>query len=402
MLNIKKLGGNASFTHRYAENESTRRIFNYVTDRLIQDYKNSQDPKIADWLKTAFYPNEGTTFYNQLLKRWSSKGKEEVQDAALGSYEQTMLKPGTLEKLVDLYEPGSGRFGGLVLNTLNQYMKNYFMRGFKGGSGKDMFAGGSTDSIDAPQGDSDRTLGDTLGSGMQGDFADTAEMDKFKESYAAALGWLKNNVSEKQYVAWRELTQGDSPVQIAEEYPELFENPKAVSRHFSQLKSSDKAKELSDLISHAFKMDWSMEDMEPKSLRQTYSMDPSFDDSGEFTKRTKISTPDMKSAQDKLKNVMGSLGLKPAQFNSEVKINKILEKLREEGNDEKANEIEDVLNDLENATEKAKSRGQYDVNMPFVPSSEEEEAGVSKYFENVNIKGVDLDALMERVMRRIG
>jgi len=402
--NVKTLGAASTLNHSYDDSEKSdtkTNILNYVTERLIEDYRNSKDPKIGEWLKSSFYPTEGTKFYNYLQKKWDSKGKEEIQDAALNAYEQIMLAPGALDTLLNSYKDGSGKFGGLVLSSIVKRMDNYF-KGYAGTGGKDIFSGGETSSGDSEDEETGKSMFDKIGAsgGMQDDFVDPEDISKMKEIQAAVLGWLKNNVSEKQYIAWRELTSGSTPGQIAEDYPELFKTNKDVSRNFSQLVSSPKAQEVSELISHAFGINWNMSDVKPKALQQTYSMDPSFGDK-EFTKRSKVSTPEMEAAQENLKNVMASIGLKPAQFNSEVKIEKITSELRDKGEIERADEIENAVDNLNKATEKAKSRGQYDVQMPYIPSSEEEEADVAKLFEGVDIKGVDIDALIERVMRRI-
>lgn len=403
---IKTLGANSSINNNYGVNPSTTNIFNYVVDRVIEDYINSGDEKIKQWVQSALYPSDGTKYNKNLLNHWSSKDPEEMQDAMLNAYERIMLSPGEFEKMIQAYADNPGtKFADIVLKRMNSRINDYF-KGYReagSASGQDVMGKGGVASLDQPL---DDETGETMASrmdlkpGIEGGFVDPEEMDRFKEIQGVVLGWLKNNVSEKQYVAWREVTKGSTPNQIAEEFPELFKNNKDVSRNYSQLVSSPKAQELSELISHAFDIEWSMSDVNPKSLQQTSSMDPSF--GGGFTKRARVSTPEMQDAQKRLNDVMAGLGLKPAQFNSEAKIDKIVANLEDRGETVKADEVNDAYGALIAATEKAKSRGQYDVNVPVLPSSEEEEESIGKLFEALEVyEGFELEKLMERVMKRL-
>lgn len=401
----KTRGGQGGLSYNFQPGDVSRqRIFNYVVDALIDDYKLTRNPKSKEAIQSALYPASGSKMFNIIA--WPGKG-EDMEDAAASAYEQTLIN--NFDDDVNSYKTGTGGFTALVLNNLKARVKNYFM-GYSGSGtgGEDAIGMGGAKSIDTPlsgsggEEGSERTLKDKMGdkfgdldpaiSGFASD-----ELEEQKQILDVVYGWLKNNVSNRQYIAFKELTQGSTPREIVEEYPDLFQDIKAPSRLFAQLQASPQAQEISDLVSHAFKINWNLADINPKNLGQTSSMNPEFGDT--FSKRSRVSTPEMEVAQENLNKIMNNLGFVNSDFASDSKMNKILNTFDTEGLDSQAEEIRNALDALAAATEKAKQTKGYDSNVPVLPSSEEEERQADEL--GGMFEGIDLDALMERVLKRI-
>jgi len=420
----KKLGGASELNHSYRKdaqgrtvphNERGTAIFNFVIERLIEDYKTSRDPKIKEAIQGAFYPVQGSIFYNSLMKSLPSQGKTnaELEDAITTAYEQNLIQD--FDKMVDKYTSGDGRFGAMIHGTLDARARND-LKGFSGvggGSSQDAIGGSFSQSMDVEDDETGRTLKDKLSNvGLDPDI----EFSEFGSSREQKIldvinGWLKNTVSEKQYIAFRELTRGASPADVAEENPELFRNNKDVSRNFAQLMGSEKIEvvdgekvkfsvpqRISELVSHAFGLEnFDIRDIMPKQLKQQFSMDPTF--GGGEVKKTKISSKEKLEAQEELKSILMDLGLDTLQtlgvknkndYNSVTQIKSIADKLDAMGKESEAENVRRVLGNINKA--RVQDTGYGDVSR-YIGDDGDDYSGM--------FEGVDIDTLMQRVYKRI-
>ncbi len=410
----KKYGDKGGFTYDfYKEDKSGQKIFNYVADRLVDDYKETGNIKAKEAIQGALYPAPGSKMYNAI--RWPGKSEDEMLDTASAGYEYFL---NNFDKVIDLYKTGTGGLSALVLTNLKKFINTSFKQGLRAagfGGASDIVGRGMAKSMDATTGDDTRTLGDKIASGELGvdtptigsDFNDEETGDRRKKILDVINGWLENNVSKKQAIAFRELTKGQTPAEVYENNPELFRDNKDVARNFSQLMSRPEKDEdgntiltvdrLSELISHAYGINFDMKNIIPKNLRQTVSMDPEFSGAGSVVN---VATPEVKKATDKLNSLVTGLGpdvlskigvRNKKDYQTTANIQNISNKLMDIGMDSAAEAIENAWEERRAAKRKSDEMGKA---VHFADKDDVE--NFSGMFE-----GFNMDALMERVYKRI-
>lgn len=376
---IRKYGAIGAFKD-YGPQALDRDTFNYIVNEVIKEYKATDDEELKSKLKGAiqgaFYPGPDSKMLNTIKsRRWGNKNSEELQNAAAAAFEDRIMN--NFDGQVNVYNPdGGGSFGGIVLNNLERGIADWFTKGYRGkgmgGGMKDAF--GSQSGISYDIDDDEKNLSKTLSTGggsIEGGFSGD------KEILNIFLGWLKNNGSKKQYIAFKEMTNGNSPHDVAEMYPEIFKDNKDVSTAFGSLMKNTKTKtndegekvkynladEFAEMIKHAKGINWNPRNIIAKKLRQTVAINPEFTGTG---KVSKVSTPEIKDAKKYLNDLINSLGpdvlkklnIKNANdFNSDIKINKIANKLTVLGMGDAANEIKGAQDAIKSAQSNAENFG---------------------------------------------
>ena len=154
---VQKYGDRGGFAYDfYSEDKSGQNVFNYVADRLVDDYKKTGNPKIKDAIQAAFYPSPGSKIYNLIRRQGVSD--DEMFDAAAAAYEYFLQG---FEQHMDTYKSGTGGLSALALHNLKKFINTYFEKGFRGkglGGSRDVVGRGQAQSMDAPAGDDTRTL----------------------------------------------------------------------------------------------------------------------------------------------------------------------------------------------------------------------------------------------------
>ena len=426
MINRVKSYGDSSGFSNSGSSVKENETFNYILNALISEYKTTEDPNIKQKIKAgiqgAFFPSfsvdgRPNKTLNILLGKWPGKDRDEVQNAAASAYE-TFLN--NFDQHIESYKPGSGSaFGSIVLRSLQNGVYDVIQRGLKGrglGGTEDVhrLSTSRLSSIDDPLGDNS-TLGATLADTNSSEYTSARELSVSEDQELLNIvnGWLKNNVSEKQYIAFRELTQGKTPEEIAEENPAHFKIGKDVSRNFEQLlKRKEKDEDgntvlaldrLSDLLSHAKNRDIDLKNIVAKNLRQTISQNTEFSGKGN---RSFVDSAEAKSALRDLSNtiyelgpeVLSKLGIKNKNdFKSGASINKIIEKLKVLGMGSQALDIE---NDWDNIKRARTTSGFGNKESQFVDKVKDND--FATMFEGLNLyKGFDIKTLIERVMSKL-
>lgn len=421
---VKKYGDASGFSNA-GEGRQTD-IFNNVLDALVAEYKSTEDPnikqKIKNGIQGAFFPafkSDGrpNKTLNVIIDKWRGKDRSEVQNAAATAYE-AFIKD--FDGHINSYKPGVGsNFGSIVLRALKSRVYDYFQKGWSGkglGGTQDTYAkaGNQMGSMDDPYGD-DSTLGATMAdpNSMAGDSDREGSLSEDQELLDIVNGWLKNNVSEKQYIAFREMTKGFTPAEVAEDNPEFFETGKDVSRNFAQLLSRKEKDEdgntvlaldrLSDMLSYAKKRDIDLKNIVAKNLRQTVAQDTDFSGEGN---RTYVSSPETKEALKDLSDtiyelgpdVLTKLGIKDKMdFQNGAQLSKIANKLTVMGMDDAARNIEDAWADVKR---NRANDSEYGKKVQYADKAED---GLFEgMFDGLNVyDGFDMNVLMERVMKRL-
>jgi hypothetical protein len=422
---VRKYGDASGFSNNGAS-ESQNNVFNYVLDKLIAEYKVTKDAnvkqKIKNGIQGAFFPafeadGRPNKTLNVLMNKWRDKDRNEVQNAAAASYEAFIKE---FEGYVNRYKPGAGsNFGSVVLRALQSRVYDFIKKGNRGagiGGTQDTYAkaGNQMGSMDDPYGD-DSTLGATMADpdSIRGDSNREGALSEDQELLDIVNGWLKNNVSEKQYIAFREMTKGFTPEEVAEDNPEHFSIGKDVSRNFAQLlKRKEKDEDgntvlaldrLSDLLSHAKKRNIDLKSIVAKNLRQTVSQDTEFSGDG---KRSYVSSPETKSSLKDLSDtiyelgpdVLTKLGIKDKMdFQNGAQLSKIANKLTVMGMDDAARNIEDAWVDVKR---NRANDSEYGKKIQY--ADKVEDGGFNAMFEGIDVyNGFDMNTLMERVMKRL-
>jgi len=422
---VRKYGDASRFSND-GEGEKQNNIFNYVLDKLVAEYKATKDSnakqKIKNGIQGAFFPafkedGRPNKTLNVLLDRWRDKDRNEVQNAAASAYEAFIKN---FDGYINSYKPGAGSsFGSIVLRALKSRVYDYIKKGNRGaglGGTQDTYAkaGNQMGSMDDPYGD-DSTLGATLADPNATPDLGNREgaVSEDQELLDIVNGWLKNNVSEKQYIAFREMTKGFTPEEVAEDNPEHFNIGKDVSRNFAQLlKRKEKDEDgntvfaldrLSDMLSYAKKRDIDLKNIVAKNLRQTISQDTEFSGDG---KRSYVSSPETKAAIKDLSDtiyelepdVLTKLGIKDKMdFQNGVQISKIVNKLTVMGMEDAARNIEDTWDDVKRHRA---ADANYGKKVQYADKIEDKSFG--GMFEGLDVyDGFDIETLMERVMKRI-
>lgn len=417
-----------------SEDKKSRDNFNTIIDAIVDDYKATGNPNAKKSLQATFYPVINSKLYKIIGTTFVQNPN--MEDAAAAAYEQVVIN--NLDKVISAYQAGTKTFSGLLANDMKNKVYNYIVKGHRGaedgGSQLDVMAGGDEVggkpvSLDAPinnQEDGDTygsrvgdaenagieqgpdTLGGEIGNSL-GTGAETAMERGFEKEKKIAtqkrilkdvIEWLDNKfeetgdaVGKKRMIAFKGLMNGDSAEEIFEDNPGVFPEPRLVTDDFNLLIASKEAKEISEMISRIYGINFNLANIDAKKLKQTSSMKPEF---GGFSKIVKIATPEMKAAQQELNSALGVVGLKSTDFNSESKKEKVISHLQSQGKGAELEAILDAEENLRAVSEKAKALGKYDVKTALLPSSAEEEAEAGEMFE-----GIDINKLMERVYKRL-
>lgn len=410
----KRTGRGLSYD--WTEGEESQQNFNDIIDMLIADYQENQNEKSKRAIQNAFAPNNlngGNKIFK--LAAGQLKGMDDIEDAVMYAYGQVLLD--NFEGLLNSYR-GDGTFSGLVARSLNNRAKNYLFkknktRGITGMGDEEKSAFGGPSSFETPAGEK-RTLGDTvagtpLDTGFQGD--ENAPIKR--QIVDTILGWLENNLENKEFpgvtpkrlLAVKLLLQGVPASQIIKEYPEIFKDGKGNNSPtvmFYQIANSPAGKEISDIVSHEFSDyigNWKMSDVDPNRLEATSSMSPEW---GGHSRPIEKFTPEMKNLRKKLEDALNSLGLTRSDFDSDKKIIKIIQSLRSGGQEAEAENIENIFDELSDAKEAARERGEFQKDTAVLPKSEKEELSSDEFggmFEGISER--DVEKLMERVLRRL-
>lgn len=392
-----------------SEHEPSRINHDKIIDALVNDYKATGNPKAKEAIQSSFYPVPGSRLYRTIGIKYLKN--PDLQDAMSRAYEQIVLNK--FDTLVSDYNPKISTFGSRITDAMRKLLHNYLVVGNRSGEGKkyDAVAGGNRPMrLDNPLGDDgDATLGDKLASNMLDDpetamekgFAKEKAIQNKRDIIQDVVKWLDNTFEEegdetgkRRMIAFKGILDGASPEEIFEDNPGVFKEPRYVSIEFERLVNSPEAKEISRMISQIYGINFNLSNIDPKKMKQTSSMSPEF---GGFSKYVRQATPEMQNAQKELNNALGAAGLKNTDFNSKKKREDVISNLRAKGMDAELEAILDAEKFLDDATKKAKAAGEYDVKVPVLPSSpEEERASGERMYE-----GVDFEKLMERVLKRI-
>lgn len=383
--------------------------FNTIIDALVDDYLATGNPKSKEAVQAAFSPSynkvknvvHGRSFFNH----------PKAEDALSSAYEESMIK--NFDKLADAYSKSDKSFGGLVVHD----MRNKFMNYIKGG-GEDVFgrAGDTPRSMEDPTGDN-LTLGSMLSSkgGSEADYASKeANIEKLRDALDTTITMMynmmtvadeegnetfKSDADKKKFAAFEGLITGTPHEEIMDKYPGLFSKPTEINIYFGRAINSPEAAEVSEMISDTYGVNLDLSKIDPKFIKHTSAQSK---DWGAFSREERIRTPEMKEAWKDVQDVMETLGLKDAAFGTDKKVYQIVQNLRDEGNDEKAEEILDVYDRYLAVKKREEDKGRYGAVKTFLPTSDSEEAEASEFgnmFEGLSEKEIDM--LMERVLKRL-
>lgn len=392
-----------------SEHEPSRINHDKIINALVNDYKATGNPKAKEAIQSSFYPVPGSRLYRTIGIKYLKN--PDLQDAMSRAYEQIVLNK--FDTLVSDYNPKISTFGSRITDAMRKLLHNYLVVGNRSGEGRkyDAVAGGNRPMrLDNPLGDDgDATLGDKLASNMLDDpetamekgFAKEKAIQNKRDIIQDVVKWLDNTFEEegdetgkRRMIAFKGILDGASPEEIFEDNPGVFKEPRYVSIEFERLVNSPEAKEISRMISQIYGINFNLSNIDPKKMKQTSSMSPEF---GGFSKYVRQATPEMQDAQKELNSALGAVGLKNTDFNGKKKREDVISNLRAKGMDSELEAILDAEKFLDDATKKAKAAGEYDVKVPVLPSSpEEERASGERIYE-----GVDFEKLMERVLKRI-
>ncbi len=387
----------------------SKRNFDKIINILIDDYKKTGSLKTKQAIQGSMYPYNGSEIKHVIGGEKFYKHPE-LDDAVASAYEQVVIN--SFDKIIDNYKQGTN-LGAIFVQDMKNKVYNYLVKGYRGGGEGTKFdaVGGEERAarLDDPLGDEGQgTFGDRLASmttgplsAMEKGFAKEKDIQKKKDILQDVVKWLDNTYEEegdetgkRRMIAFKGILDGASPEEIFEENPGVFKEPRYVSIEFERLVNSPEAKEISKMISQIYGINFDLSNVDPKKMKQTSAMNPEF---GGFSKYVRQSTPEMQAAQKELNDALGAVGLKSTDFNSDKKREAVISNLTSRGMETELEKILDAEETLNNVTEKAKAAGEYDVKVPLLPSSaEEEQASGERMYE-----GVDFDKLMERVLRRI-
>lgn len=386
------------FSFEQTSNASSQENFNIIVDSLLNLYKENptENTKAKEAVQNAFAP----TPENRKLKTMIGKGfygNEDLDDAMVEAYTTVLLRD--FDKNLGVYRMDGG-FGAQVINLMRGRVHDYLFR--KDGGDAYGIKGGTV-SLDLPAGEG-RTLGDTFAS--QEFTAEDGTVSTGRDILERVMIWLENHigssefpVNEKQYIAFRGIVDGDTPQQIFDENPGVFGKPKDVNIYFDRFVVSKPAQEISDLISTIYKINFNLANLDKFGLTQTSAQSPEW---SSFSKVDEKFTEEMKSIQDELFKSLKSLGFEATDFNSDNKIEGIINTLRVKDMESEADVIESLFDDLDRAKEQAKAKGLYGAKTTPLPKSEKEEEMADEYggmFESIARE--DIENLIERVLKRL-
>jgi hypothetical protein len=408
----KRTGRGPAYNFEGSEGEGepdSAHDFNTIIDALVDDYIETGNPKSREAIQAAFSPSynkvknvvHGRQFFNH----------PKSEDALSAAYEESLLQ--NFDKLIDAYRKGDKSFSGLVVYD----MRNKFTNHIKGG-GKDVFGrmGDTPASMEDPTGDN-LTLGSMLSSrgGSEQDYeAKEGEISKLRDALETTVTMMynkmtdvdaegnetfKNDSDKRKFAAFEGLITGTPHEEIMDKYPGLFKKPTEINIYFGRAVNSPEAAEVSEMISDTYGVNLDLSSIDPKFIKHTSAQSK---DWGAFSKEERIRTPEMKAAWKDVQDVMATLGLKDAAFNTDKKVYKIVQNLRDEGNEEKAEEILNVYDAFLNVKKREEEKGRYGAVKTFLPTSEPEEVEASEFgsmFEGLSEAQINM--LMERVLKRL-
>jgi len=391
-----------------AQDMNSKKNFDKIINILIADYKKTKSPKTKKAIQASMYPYPGSEIKHAIGGSKFYKNQD-LDDAVASAYEQVVLN--NFDKILDNYKSGTN-LGAIFVQDMKNKVYNYLVKGYRGtgdgGSSLDAVGGELKASrFDEPIGDEGgTTFGDKIASmtinpetAMERGYSQEKENSKKWQILKDVTQWLDNKfeadgneMGKRRMAAFKGILAGDSPEDIANDYPEYFKEPRLVTQEFSRLVNSSEAQEISDMISHIYGVDFNLSNIDPKKLKQTSAMKPEF---GGFSKMIRQATPEMEAAQKELSDALAVVGLKLPQFSSAKNKVQVISDLKSKG---MKDELEAILNaddELEKVTEKAKSHGKYQQIEPVLPSSPEEEKSAGMF------EGIDIDLLMQRVLKRL-
>jgi len=403
----KAMSRGTAIPYNYANPQSDAN-FDKIINALIADYKKTGNPNSKAAIQATFYPAPGSRF--QRAAGGNFYNNPDYEDAVASAYEQVVI--GDFDETLNAHKPGTS-LTSMFTDLMKKRVNNYITKGYRGVDGGSKYdaIGGQEKSLSMDQplgGDGDATLGDKIGHnvGVGPESAEELgrnverETSKLQNILKDTIAYLDNTFEENEdengkrgMVAFKGMIQGESPEEIYSDNPGLFKEPRYVSIYFDRLINSSEAAEVSKIMSDIHGIDFQMSKIDPKKLRQQSSQSKEF---GGFSKIVKVATPEMKAAQKNLNDALAVVGLKGTNFNSTKTKEQTIQKLEAEGKFDELENILDADDYLTQVTEKAKARGEYDVDTTLLPSSPEEEMQSGQMFE-----GFSLDKLMERVIKRL-
>lgn len=404
----KKTGRGISY--EWTVDKKSQDNFNYIIDALIKDYKETGNPNSKSAIQNAFTP----TSHPQVNKIFRTSAgnfitNNNIEDAVMSAYEQVMIN--NFDNTISNYKENK-TFGGLITKALNNRINNFIVRGYGYETKPDDLFGNNFDSpksFETPKGG--KTLGDKLAATtVDTDFADIENSKDGKRIINDVIEWFQNHldskeypVNEKQFIAFKGIIKGESPQQIFDDNPGVFTKPKDVNIYFDRLVNSKSGKEISELISDIYNINFDLSKINKAELSQTSSMNPEF---GGFSKEDEKSNDEMIKIMDKIKNKISELGfgnlsnkINPKiTSNTEEKLKPIFDYLKQNNNEEDALDILSMVDELGRVKEKTG----FGKKIAYLPKSEKEEEESDEFrgmFESLNEK--ELDKILERVVNRI-
>jgi len=393
------------FSFEQTSNASSQENFNIIVDNLLNRYKENpaENIKAKEAVQNAFAPTPENRKLRTMLGK-SFYGNDDLEDAMVEAYTTVLLRD--FDKNLDVYRFDGG-FGAQVIKLMRGRIHDYLYRK-DGGDAYGSKSGRA--SLDSPAGEG-RTLGDTFASE---DFeSDNGDVSTGREVLNNIVSWLKNHVgssefpgvNEKRMLATELILNGVPPSQIVKDYPDVFGNGKgnnSPTTMFMQVANSVAGQEISALVADIYKKqlgNFNLANINPNELAQTSAQSAEWSN---FSKVDEKFTEEMKAIQDELFDSLKSLGFEPKDFNSDKKIQAIIDALEGREMESEASVIDSLFDDLNRAKEQAKSKGLYGAKTTPLPKSDKEEEMATDYggmFEGISDE--EADKLMERVLKRL-
>ncbi len=337
-------------SYDYTEGEKSQSNFNIIIDNLINDYKNTESPTremSKKAIQNAFVPqmvrnSKGNYLPNKIYRLAGAKyiTNPKLEDAESYAYEDVVIK--RFDSLIRNYDTRSRGFSALIITSLSNKIHEYVLEG-KGGvdfSPQDAMSGGRrskagfTKSMDDDYGDG-RRFGDSFASepSSKGD----SSTSKMKEIKDGIITWLENHVDSKEFpvdrkqiAAFKGFAKGETTEEIFNNNPGLFTKSKDINIYFDRLVKGKAGKEISDLISSIYNMDFDLENISKHHFTSISSMSPEW--SGEFTVSENMSK-EMKEIFNEIKDFLSKYpvaekflsGLKAREILAQIPSNKEIE-----------------------------------------------------------------------------
>jgi len=436
-----KRGSDKKLEYDFEPNSEQETNFNIAIDNLINTYKNpnSQSGLIAQGfspeqikanaksaIQAAFSPHSRKL--KNLFRQY--KNRPDFEEMVSDAYELIMLR--NFDKTLKAYKKPNGTFGGLVATSMKNRMLNYISGGY--GAEKtargDVYSGGSDRgtnmiSVDQTIGDDGKmTVGDKISDTPSSDseFRGKGKLDipTAKEILENILTWVENHVGSPEYksltpeiaIIFREVIKGSTYKQIFNDFPEIQPRLKKhnnIPIYFRRFTESEAGRDISDMVSNIYGINFNLSDIDPNTLTQSYSQSPEWSGGGKISEKA---SEEMKKIQADIKNLFIDAGMPTkvthaitAQEKDETgewdyknsALKKGIKFLEDNNKEEELSRLYDLLNKHVMAKKADKAKGGYGSAQTPLPSSEEEE--MRSMFEGIADK--DIDTLMERVIKRL-